>query len=315
MSELRSFLGMITYYQKFLENYSTLVHPLNQLLKKGIAWSWTDKCQSVFEELKEKLSRAPVLAHYDSQLPLKLDTGAVAHGVGAVISHVSSNGQEHPVAYASRTLSNSKQNYSQVEREALAIIFAVKKFYCYLFGLKFLLVTDHKPLCTIFCPKTGVPPIAAARIQRWALFLSAFQYDIVYRSTAKHSNADCLSRLPLQSELGTECDQDVQSLHSMQIDILPINVDHMRTATRYDPSLSRVLKFMLEKWSSQMSLELQPFFTRKDELATMDGYLLWGMRVIVSAKHRKQVLEELHIGHPGIVHMKSFSRIYDGSQK
>ena len=65
VSELRSFLGMIAYYQKFLENYSTLVHPLNQLLKKGMIWSWTDKCQSVFEELKEKLSRAPVLAHYD----------------------------------------------------------------------------------------------------------------------------------------------------------------------------------------------------------------------------------------------------------
>ena len=79
VSELRFFLGMITYYQKFLENYSTLVHSLNQLLQKGMTWSWTDKCQSVFEELKEKLSRAPVLAHYDLQLPLKLYTDASAH--------------------------------------------------------------------------------------------------------------------------------------------------------------------------------------------------------------------------------------------
>ena len=79
-------------------------------------------------------------------------------------------------------------------------------------------------------------------MQRWALFLSAFQYDIVYRPTAKHSNADCLSTLPAQPELGTECDQDVQSLHLMQIDILPINVDQMRTATRFDPILSQVLK-------------------------------------------------------------------------
>ena len=92
------------------------------------------------------------------------------------------------------------------------------------------MVTDHKPLCTIFGPKTRVPPIAAARMQKRALFLSASQYDIVYRPTAQHSNADCLSRLPVQSELG----QEVQSLHSMQIDILPINVDQMCTATRYD---------------------------------------------------------------------------------
>ena len=90
-----------------------------------MTWSWTDKCQSVKrkreEELKEKLSSAPVVAHYDPQLPLKLDTDASAHGVEAVISHVFPDGQEHPVAYASRTLSKSEQNYSQVEREALAI--------------------------------------------------------------------------------------------------------------------------------------------------------------------------------------------------
>ena len=135
---------MITCYQTFLQNYSTPVHPLNELLRKGMTWSWTEKCQSIFEELKEKLSRAPVLAHYNPQLPLKLDTDASAHGVGAVISHVLSNGQEHPVAYASGTLSKSEQNYSQVEREALAIIFAVKKFYCYLFGWNFrwLLTTN-----------------------------------------------------------------------------------------------------------------------------------------------------------------------------
>ena len=147
-------------------------------------------------------------------------------------------------------------------------------------------------------------------MQRWALFLSAFQYDIVYRPTAQHSNADCLSRLPVQSELGTECDQEVQLLHSMQIDILPINVDQMRTATRYDPILTQVLKFMFEGWPSQVSPELQPFFNHRDQLTTMDRCLLWGMRVIVPAKHRKQVSEELHIGHHGIVCMKPLARIH-----
>ena len=147
-------------------------------------------------------------------------------------------------------------------------------------------------------------------MQKWALFLLTFQYDIVYRPTAQHSNADCLSRLPVHSELGTECDQDVQSLHSMQIDILPINIDQMRTATRYDPILLQVVKFMLDGWPSQVSPEWQPFLTRRDELTTVDGCLSWRMRVIVPAMHRKQVLEELHIGHPGIVRMKSLARIH-----
>ena len=96
----------------------------------------------------------------------------------------------------------------------------------------------------------------------------------------------------------------------MQIDILSINLDQMRTATRYDPILSWVLKFMLEGWLSQVSPELQPFSTHRDELTTMDGCLLWAMRVIVLAKHRKQVLEELHLAHPEIVRMKSLARIH-----
>ena len=114
----------------------------------------------------------------------------------------------------------------------------------------------------------------------------------------------------MQSELDTEFDQDVQSLYSMQIDILPTNVDQMHTATRYDPILSQVLKCMLEEWPSQVSPELQPFSSRNYELTTIDWCLSWGMTVIIKAKHRKLGLEELHIGHLGIVRVKSLARIY-----
>ena len=131
------------------------------------------------------------MAHYDPQLPLKLDNDASTHGVGVVISHVFPDGQEHPVAYASRTLSKSEQNCSQVELEALAIIFAVKKFIVICLAENFCWLPTTNPLCTIFGPKIGVPPIAAARMQRRTLFLSALhQCDIVYRSTAQHSNVD-----------------------------------------------------------------------------------------------------------------------------
>lgn len=111
-----------------------------------------------------------------------------------------------PVAFGSRTLSNAERNYAQVEKEALAIVFGIKKFHQYIYGWKFLLVTDHKPLTTIFSPKASLPALTAARLQRWAITLSAYHYDIEFRPTAKHANADSLSRLPLDSISTAEVD-------------------------------------------------------------------------------------------------------------
>ena len=135
--------------------------------------------------------------HYNPSLPLKLAGDASAYGVGAVISHVMEDGSERPIPYASQTLSTPERNYAQVEKEALSLVFGVKKFHSYLYGRKFTLVTDHKPFTTILGPKNNVPPLAAARLQCWALALSAYSYDIEFRPTAAHGNADGLSRLPL----------------------------------------------------------------------------------------------------------------------
>ncbi|KAG8196929.1 hypothetical protein JTE90_027632 [Oedothorax gibbosus] len=107
------------------------------------------------------------------------------------------NGDVKPVMFASRTLNSSERNYSQIEREAIAIIFAVKKFHKFLMGHKFVLQTDHKPLTAIFGEKRGIPPIAAARMQRWAIILSAYQYEIQFVKGNSISHADALSRIPL----------------------------------------------------------------------------------------------------------------------
>ena len=107
-------------------------------------------------------------------------------------------GEERPVAFASKTLSASEKNYAQLEKEALSIIYGVKKFHQYLFGRKFTLETDHKPLLTILGPKSAVPTLAAARLQRWALILASYHYEVVFRSISEHSNADGLSRLPAE---------------------------------------------------------------------------------------------------------------------
>lgn len=109
-----------------------------------------------------------------------------------MISHRMPDGREKPIAYATRTLSKSEINYSQIEKEALGIIFGVQKFRDYLYGRKYLLITDHQPLVKIWGPKPGVPALAAARLQRWALLLSAYQYDIRYKLSAEHANAEGL---------------------------------------------------------------------------------------------------------------------------
>ena len=190
--QLKSFLGMIQYYSKFIPYISTLLYPMNQLLRKKTKWEWTPECQQAFEEAKQRLSSTLVLAHYDPNLPLVLAGDASQYGIGAVISHTYPDGSECPTAYTSRTLSPSERNYAQLEKEALSLVYGVPKFYTYLYGRSFTILTDYMPLTTILGPKQGIPALAAARLQQWALILAAYSYDIKFKSTEDHANADGL---------------------------------------------------------------------------------------------------------------------------
>ncbi|KAK7004223.1 Pol polyprotein [Biomphalaria glabrata] len=138
-----------------------------------------------------------VLIRYDQNLPVRLACDASPYGIGAVLSHVTKSGDERPIAYASRTLNKTEENYSQLDKEALAIVWAVKKLFIYLCGRHFTLITDHEPLKHIFNPTKGIPAMSAARQQRYAVFLSGFNYTIEFRNSKSHANADGLSRLPL----------------------------------------------------------------------------------------------------------------------
>ena len=171
VSELRSFLGMVNYYRKFIPNLAGKLHPLYSLLKNGTKWNWSVDCAQVFDKIKTLLVQAPVLVHYIPKLPLRLAGDVSSYGIGAALSHVNSTGQEHPIAFISHTLSASEKNYSQIEKEALSLIVGIHKFHKYLYGRHFTLVTDHHPLTALFDPKNGVPALAAGQLQCWALFL------------------------------------------------------------------------------------------------------------------------------------------------
>ena len=120
----------------------------------------------MFQLAKEKLAQALVLVHYDPFLPFVMAADASAYGLGAVLSHRFPNGTERPIEYASRTLSSSECNQAQVEKEVLALVFGIKKYHQYLYGRRFVLITNHNPLLAILGPKQGIPPLAAAQMQR-----------------------------------------------------------------------------------------------------------------------------------------------------
>ena len=304
--ELRAFLGLVNYYGRFISQFSTITHPLNQLLKNGTRWVWSKACNKAFLLLKEKLASAEVLAHYDVNLPMKLDCDASAYGIGAVLSHTYSDGSERPIAYASRTLSPSEGNYAQLEKEGLALVYGVKKFHKCLYGRSFTLVTDHKPLMAILGSKKNLPTLAAARLQRWALFLLGYRYQLEFRPSGKHCNADGLSHLPrcAQGEEEREVDFGTSACNALQIEALPFTAKDLEQATAKDA----VLRYTREGWPSEVPDTLKPYFQRRQEVSVDRGCLFRGSRLIIPVDCQEQVLSELHLGHQGIVKMKGLAR-------
>ena len=223
VSRLRSFLGLVNYYHRFLRNLSTVAGPLNSLLQRNMAWEWTAECEESFTRVKELIASEDVLCHYDPALPLQIASEASPYGLGAVLSHVFPDGTERPVAFASHSPSPAEKGYSQIDKEALAIYWSVRKFHSYLYGRPFILLTGHKPLVSIFSPKKSVPAMTAARLQRYAIFLSGFIYDIKYRSTTDHGNAEGLSRLPLPGALEDDPTDPEAVYYTAQMDQLPVS--------------------------------------------------------------------------------------------
>ena len=209
------------------------------------------------------------------------------------------------------TLSCAEKRYSQIEKEALAIIFSVKKFHQYLHGQNF---SDHKPLQYLFKETNSIPVMASARIQHWAWILGAYNYSICHLPGSAIPHADALSRLPLantysSTPVPSEINHLISQLSTMTTSI--VTATQIEAWTDCDPILSRVRRLILNGWTtSDIDTNLKPYFNRKHELSTHDGCVLWSSRVVVPPPGRHIILQQLRECHPGINRMKALARCY-----
>lgn len=313
LTELRSFLGMVQYYQRFLNHLSTKLEPLHELLRENNEYKWTERQQKVFDLIKKELQSAPILVHYDASKPLVLSCDASPYGVAGVLSHVNDTGQDQPIAYASRKLSPAERNYSQLDKEGLAIVFAVKKFHKYISGRHVEIHTDHKPLLGLLGEHKSIPQNASPRVQRWAITLAAYDYTLTYRPGSENGNVDCLSRLPVADMPGKvpipqEINHVTQYVDSM------LSVTQIRLWTKNDPVLSHVVDYVMSGWPNELSqsiaADIKPYSQMRDELSVEDGVIMRGCRVVIPLQGRDRILAELHSTHPGITRMKALARSY-----
>ena len=297
ITELRSFLGLVNYYSQFIKNFADIVNPLHVLLRKDITWSWNKECERAFNKCKNALASKEVLTHYQPDVQVKITCDASPVGVAAVLSHIFDDNSERPIAFASRTLSRAERNYAQLDREAIALVFGVKSFHQYVYGREFELETDHKPLTFIFGPKKGLPVMSAARVQRWAVFLTAYNFKIKHIKGKSNIVADTLSRNLITDfkNDGDNFETDFCTpLNFISETVNCISIDEIRDETSKDVVLKMVCAYVKYGWPNIIDDNLNIFKQKQNEIYIENGCLMWGHRVIIPMKLRKRVLTELH---------------------
>ena len=308
VSELKSFLGLLNYYHRHFRNFAEVLEPLHKLLRKDLKWEWGDEQNIAFQKAKNILCESSYLAHYDPPKPLILACDASPYGLGAVLSHEFPDGSEKRITFASRTLSKAERNYSQIEKEALSIIYAIKRFHQYLFGRHFHLYTDHKPLLGLFSEDKAIPNMAAARYQRWALLLSAYYYTLKYKAGRENLNADFFSRYRFEDE--NEYSKVNNNVYINELVTSPVTAAEISSFSQRDPIIASVIENVKSGWPTKLGEQYKPYVCRRFELAVDDGCLIWGRRVVVPHQLKEKILIELHDGHPGIVRMIALARSY-----
>ena len=272
--ELKQFLGLSSYYRRFVKGFAQLASPLYALVNKR-EWEWSDSCSDAFLELKKKLMTSPLLALPRFNLDFILDTDASGEGLGAVLSQVI-EGREHVIAYASRVLTKSERKYCATRREMLALVWATRHFRPYLYGRRFTLRTDHNSLRWLHNFKEPEGQVA-----RWLELLSEFDYTVIHhRPGAQHQNADSLSRKPCsQCGMVSEVIEDHSCLVVASSSICPAwtteEVGEMQSA---DCDLQQVIQWVEsnsfpDKFPKQSTTIVQTLWNQRKQLVLENGIL------------------------------------------
>lgn len=312
VSETRSLLGMINFYSKFIPNLADILKPIYNLLKKGAAFNWNTQCSEAMKKIKEVMSSDMVLTHFNPNLELIVTCDASDVGISGVLSHKMPNGEERPISFISRTLQSAELKYSVIHKEALAIYFSINKFYQYLCSRKFILRTDHRPLVGLFGENKGIPKNHENRIQRWAAYLSGFNYRIEYIKGTKNVVADYFSRAPVKRMINDIEDKEGSYINfTYKVDDWPIDYKRVHDEMKKDMEMMEIVKYVeQDKWPKKIEKNMEPYVHRKSELHTENGILIFGLRIVIPRGLQKKILEEIHAGHFGICKMKSLARSY-----
>ncbi|XP_055590190.1 uncharacterized protein K02A2.6-like [Uranotaenia lowii] len=318
---LRSYLGAINYYGKFIREMRTLRQPLDDLLKKGTSFRWSEECQRSFDRFKVILQSPLLLTHYNPAMDIVVSADASNVGIGARIAHRFPDGSEKAIYHASRSLTPAETAYGQIEKEALALVYAVTKFHRMIYGRHFILQTDHKPLLAIFGSKQGIPAYTANRLQRWALTMLLYDFKIEHVSTDHFGHADILSRL-INNHVKPDEDFVIASIQletsiftivDQSVEFLPVTYRVIAKETENDPTLQKVRQHILKGWpenKNNINSELQPFYVRRDSFSIVQRCLMYGERIVIPKTLQQRVLSQLHKGHPGIDRTRSIARNY-----
>ena len=298
-TDVRSFLGLTSYYRKFIKDYASRSKPLVDLTKKKRLFAWTSEAESAFMDLKQCLVSAPILRCPDFSSQFKLYTDACNYGVGAVLAQDAVDG-EVVIAYASRILKPSEIKYAVLQKEALAIVWALKHFYPYLYGRHFTIITDHRPLKWLKSMKAPNNLFA-----RWISEIQGYDFDVIHRPGKLHGNADGLSRCPVKD------------------DVFVMSTNSLLTQQEEDEYAGRWIDFLTNgRLPADQDLARNMVRERENFVVGDDGLLYRRFKgksckerrqLVVAKKQIGQILMKVHnhklSGHPG------FFRTYRKTQQ
>ena len=293
-SQCRSFLGLLEYAgHKFIKNFADVCAPMYDVIA-GDFFSWNDNAQKSFERVKKELSSLNYLRFFDPEKKITIRTDASGIGLGAVLMQ-----DDEPVLFISRKLRDPETRYSQIEREFLAIVFAMHRFKTFVLGTKVNLQTDNKPLISFFSKPIDKLPL---RVQKWMLNLQPFSMQIEHIPAHKNKISDDLSRNPCDA-IPDDCEMSSDTCFFTFSDI-PLTKSEIIKASLEDTEIQQLKKNIQFKWK-QDTLS-KPYDSMREEMSVSDdGVVMIGSRIVLPRVLRKKALAQAHSGHVGSEKMKN----------